>query len=152
MAASSPEETRPNLAVRVLEKIAAAGNRLPDPLTLFVIMAAMVVVVSTLFAGASAEVRQTSGELQVQTVQSLLSWEGIRWMFLSAIDNFMGFAPLGPVLTVMIGIGVAERTGFITMGLRVLVASVPKSMITATLVFACVMSSMVADAGYVVLT
>ncbi|TXD35930.1 AbgT family transporter [Lujinxingia vulgaris] len=152
MAASAPREERPNLVVRVLEKIAAAGNRLPDPLTLFVIMAAMVVVASALFAGASAEVRQPSGELSTQTVQSLLSWEGIRWMFLSAIDNFMGFAPLGPVLTVMIGIGVAERTGFITMGLRVLVASVPRSMITATLVFACVMSSMVADAGYVVLT
>lgn len=73
-------------------------------------------------------------------------------MFLNAIENFIGFAPLGPVLTVMLGIGIAERTGLVTMGLRILVASVPPGLITATLVFACVMSSMVADAGYIVLT
>ncbi|MEO1272658.1 MAG: AbgT family transporter, partial [Myxococcota bacterium] len=69
-----------------------------------------------------------------------------------AIKNFTGFAPLGPVLAVMIGIGIAERTGLITMGLRLLVQSVPNNLITSTLVFAGVMSSMVADAGYVVLT
>ena len=67
------------------------------------------------------------------------------------LDNFINFAPLGPVLTVMVGIGVAERTGFISMGLRVLVPG-PDSLLTATVVFAGVMSSMAADAGYVVLT
>lgn len=140
------------LAVRLLQRIAQAGNRLPDPLTLFVLLTLLVVVVSAVFAGAQAEVMQRDGTAALKTVQSLLSWEGVRWMFLEAINNFTGFAPLGPVLTVMIGIGVAERSGFITMGLRLLVSSVPKSLITATLVFASVMSSMVADAGYIVLT
>jgi aminobenzoyl-glutamate transport protein len=115
-------------------------------------MALVVVGISAGLAGESAEIVQRTGESEVKTVQSLLSREGIRWMFLSAVDNFIGFAPLGPVLTVMIGIGVAERTGFITMGLRLLVGAAPRSLITATLVFAGVMSSMVADAGYVVLT
>jgi aminobenzoyl-glutamate transport protein len=138
--------------LRVFGRIAEVGNRLPDPLTLFVILTGLVVLASVLAAGASAEVVQRTGEVETRTVASLLTREGIRWMFLSAIDNFINFAPLGPVLTVMIGIGVAERTGFITMGLRVLVGAVPPALITATLVFACVMSSMVADAGYVVLT
>ena len=40
----------------------------------------------------------------------------------------------------MIGIGVAERTGFISMGLKVLVTKVPPSALTATVVFAGVMS------------
>jgi len=87
-----------------------------------------------------------------KTVESLLSREGIRWMFDNAIDNFTSFAPLGSVLTVMLGIGVAERSGLIAVGLRIFVQSVPNSAITAALVFAGVMSSMVADAGYVVLT
>ncbi len=138
--------------VRWLQRLEVLGNRLPDPLTLFLLLAGVVVVASVIFQGVSADVVQRSGEVQTKTIQSLLSLEGIRWMFLSAIDNFVGFAPLGPVLTVMIGIGVAERSGFITMGLRVLVDAVPASMITATLVFSGVMSSMVADAGYVVLT
>ncbi len=138
--------------VHILERLGEIGNKLPDPLTLFVIFAAMVVVASMIFEGASAEVIQRSGETQLKVVGSLMSADGIKWMFLHAVDNFVGFAPLGPVLTVMIGIGVAEKTGFFSMGLRVLVGSVPKSAVTATLVFASVMSSMTADAGYVVLT
>ncbi len=141
-----------NVVVRILTRVASVGNRLPDPLTFFVLLTLMVVLASVIFDGASAEVMQRTGKVEVKTVGSLLSSEGIRWMFLNAIKNFINFAPLGPVLAVMIGIGIAERTGFITMGLRVLVASVPRSLITATLVFAGVMSSMVADAGYVVLT
>lgn len=138
--------------VRGLERLGELGNRLPDPLTLFAIFSLGVIVASIVFQGATADVMQRTGELQVKTVQSLLSTEGIRWMFENGVKNFIEFAPLGAVLTVMIGIGVAERTGFFAMGLRVLVQSVPPSLITATLVFASVMSSMAADAGYVVLT
>lgn len=147
-------EPRPDAGrlVRWLGAVERVGNRLPDPLTLFFLMAAMVVVVSAVFQGTSAEVVQRTGDVVTQEVQSLLSFEGIRWMFMSSVDNFIQFAPLGPVLTVMIGIGVAERTGFISMGLRQLVTAVPPSMLTATVVFAGVMSSMAADAGYVVLT
>ncbi len=146
-----PEEND-GLVVRLLKRTAEIGNKLPDPLTLFALMAALVVVVSAIFVGTEVTVLEGTDHEQHHEVLSLLSWEGIRWMFLSAIDNFMGFAPLGPVLTVMLGIGIAERTGFVTMGLRILISSVPNSLITATLVFACVMSSMVADAGYIVLT
>ena len=138
--------------VRALSAIERVGQRLPDPLTLFAIMAGLVILVSALAAGTEADVIQRSGETRTMTVQSLMTFEGIRWMLLSSVDNFINFAPLGPVLTVMIGIGVAERTGFISMGLRVLVTKVPDTALTATVVFAGVMSSMAADAGYVVLT
>jgi aminobenzoyl-glutamate transport protein len=138
--------------VRALSSVERMGQRLPDPLTLFFAMSALVVLVSAVFSGVSADVVQRSGETVTMTVKSLLSFEGIRWMFTGAVDNFIDFAPLGPVLTVMIGIGVAERTGFISMGLKVLVTRVPDALLTATVVFAGVMSSMAADAGYVVLT
>ncbi len=148
----STQQKSQSAIVRTLERIGALGNKLPDPLTLFVIFAAGVILASVIFKGASAEVMQRTGEMQVKAVQSLLSTDGIKWMFENAVKNFIEFAPLGAVLTVMIGIGVAERTGFFAMGLRVLVQSVPSSAITATLIFASVMSSMAADAGYVVLT
>ncbi len=149
---SSSEADQNNPLVRFFLKIAEFGNKLPDPLTLFAILTVLVIVASVIFAGAEAEVVQRDGSKVVKTVGSLVSKDGIKWMFTHAVENFINFAPLGPVLAVMIGIGVAERTGFITMGLKVLVKSVPASLITATLVFAGVMSSMVADAGYVVLT
>lgn len=141
-----------SLLVRFFSAVERTGQKLPDPLTLFFAMGVLVVVVSALFVGASAEVVQRSGDTVQMEVKSLLTLDGIRWMLLSAVDNFINFAPLGPVLTVMVGIGVAERTGFISMGLRVLVTKVPDSLLTATVVFAGVMSSMAADAGYVVLT
>ena len=149
---SSSNQAAQGPLVRALSAVERVGQRLPDPLTLFFLMAGLVVVVSALTAGTSADVVQRSGDTVTMTVKSLLTLEGIRWMLTSAVDNFINFAPLGPVLTVMIGIGVAERTGFIAMGLKVLVTRVPDAMLTATVVFAGVMSSMAADAGYVVLT
>ena len=145
-------QTNSSALVRIFSAIERWGQRLPDPLTLFAIMALLVAVASSVFAGTNAEVVQRTGDVVQLSVKSLLTFEGIRWMLLSAVDNFIGFAPLGPVLTVMIGIGVAERTGFISMGLKVLVTRVPDSFLTATVIFAGVMSSMAADAGYVVLT
>ncbi len=143
---------RDRLLLRILERIATVGNALPDPVTLFVILAGLVVLASMIFAGASEEVTQRDGTVVRQTVRSLLSRDGISWMLQSAVTNFTGFAPLGKVLTVMLGIGVAERSGLIAAALEQLVRSVPDSAITATLVFAGIMSSMAADAGYVVLT
>ena len=130
----------------------SAGAAPSRPADAFRRLAGLVVILSALFQGQSAQVIQRTGDVVDLSVQSLLTFEGIRWMLLSAVDNFINFAPLGPVLTVMIGIGVAERTGLISMGLKVLVTRVPASLLTATVVFAGVMSSMAADAGYVVLT
>ena len=135
-----------------LTRLGQLGNRLPDPLTLFFLLSVAVVVLSALFSGINADVVSRSGAVETKSIQSLLSAEGIRWMLTNAVNNFIQFRPLGPVLTVMIGIGIAERTGFIVTGLKLLVTSVPNSLITATIVFAGVMSSMVADAGYIVLT
>lgn len=150
--ADTVEAGEPKGFVKIFLKLAELGNKLPDPLTLFLLLTVFVVILSVVFDGTSADVTQRDGTTVTKTVGSLLSAEGIRWMLTSAVNNFINFAPLGPVLAVMIGIGVAERTGFITTGLKVLVRSVPDSLLTATLVFAGVMSSMVADAGYVVLT
>lgn len=149
---SDSEQPKHGPLVRALTAVERVGQKLPDPLTLFFGMALLVVLVSALTAGTNADVVQRSGDTVTMTVKSLLTFEGLRWMFTSAVDNFINFAPLGPVLTVMIGIGVAERTGFISMGLKVLVTRVPAGLLTATVVFAGVMSSMAADAGYVVLT
>jgi aminobenzoyl-glutamate transport protein len=138
--------------LRALERLAELGNRLPDPVTLFALLAALVALASAYLAGAAVEIAQRDGALVQYSVRSLLSAQGVRWFFESAVTNFTGFAPLGKVLTVMLGIGVAERSGLVALALRALVQGVPRSGVTAALVFAGVMSSLAADAGYVVLT
>ena len=134
-----------------LDIVEKFGNRLPDPLVLYFGLALLIPILSWLisFVGWS-RVHPISGET-IHLI-SLLSAEQIQRMFVDAVDNFTGFPPLGAVLVTMLGIGVAERSGLISTSLKLLVKSTPKSLISVVVVFAGVMSSMAADAGYVVLT
>ncbi len=139
-----------SIVVRFLDAVERVGSKLPDPITLFIIAAALVVLASWVTAGAGVTVTHP-GTGETVGVENLLSTKWIRQMFTEAVNNFTQFPPLGLVLVTMIGIAVAERGGFITAMLRRTVHVVPKSMLTGALVFAGVESSLVADAGYVVL-
>lgn len=136
---------------RGLDRLETIGNRLPHPVTLFLILAGLVVIASAIASSLGVSVKDP---IEGETVEvfNLLSKEGIQYMFEEAVANFLGFAPLGTVLVTMLGIGLAERSGLIAASLKALVTSVPKQLITAALVFGGVMSSMASDAGYVVLT
>lgn len=84
-------------------------------------------------------------------IQGLLTVDGIRYMFTSFVPNFMGFTAVGIILIVMIGVGVAERSGLIAALIRRLVASSPASLLTYIIVFLGIISSIASDAGYLVL-
>lgn len=139
-----------NIFLRSLDLVERAGNRLPDPLSLFAIAALLVVGGSWLASYLGVSVIHPGTGKSIAVV-NLLAPENIRRMFTDAVLNFTAFPPLGLVLVTMIGISIAERGGFITALLRVSVHNVPRPLLTASLVFAGVNSSLVADAGYVVL-
>ncbi len=141
-----------------LGSIEKVGNALPHPAMIFVALCVIIAVLSQIFAKMGVSVNytaldRTTNEITDMTasIVSLLSPEGIRYMFTSAVTNFTGFAPLGTVLVAIIGVGVAEGTGLIGALLTKLVTSTPKKLITVVVVFAGVMSSIASDAGYVVL-
>jgi aminobenzoyl-glutamate transport protein len=142
--------------VTLLDRIERLGNRLPHPATLFAIGAALVLVLSQVAVWLDWTVEKDvvrDGERVVETVHAvgLLDSDGLYWVLDSMIDNFLGFPPLGVVLVGMLGIGVAERSGFIGALLRTVLFAVPQSLLTPTVFFVGVMSSMGIDAGYVVL-
>ncbi|HZO16244.1 MAG TPA: AbgT family transporter, partial [Polyangiaceae bacterium] len=143
------EVARPRL-LRWLDAVERIGNRLPDPFTLFVIFAVLVVLGSWLAARAGLTVIHPGTGETVSAV-NLLSGAGVRRMLTEAVKNFAAFPPLGTVLAVMIGIGVAEQSGLFQAGLRAVVLVVPRSLLTAALVFAGVNASIAADAGLVIL-
>ena len=140
-----------NILNSALDGIEVVGNKLPDPLTLFVALALMIPVISWLISMTGWQLVHPGTQETIKVV-NLLSAEQIQRMFTDAVKNFTSFPPLGTVLVAMIGIGVAERSGLIQTLLKMMVSSVPAGLISAALVFAGVMSSMAADAGYVVLT
>ena len=84
-------------------------------------------------------------------IQSLLDVDGIRFLFTSFVHNFMGFTAMGIILIVMIGVGVAERSGLIASLIRRLVAASSPAALTYIIVFLGIISSIASDAGYLVL-
>src|SRR5690625_3098750 len=141
---------RKSIFQRALDWVERIGNYLPHPVTLFAILALLVLLLSAALQPLGLSVVHP-GEGETVEVNNLLNAEGLEYIFGSVADNFMGFAPLGVVLVTMLGIGVAERTGLISALLRGFVLSIPDRFITVGLVFAAVMSSVASDAGYVVL-
>jgi aminobenzoyl-glutamate transport protein len=84
-------------------------------------------------------------------IQGLLTIDGIRFLFTSFVPNFMGFTAMGIILIVMIGVGVAERSGLIASLIRKLVAVSSPAALTYIIVFLGIISSIASDAGYLVL-
>lgn len=84
-------------------------------------------------------------------VRSLLDRDGAKWVLDNLVGNFTGFHPLGVVLVAMLGIGVAEKTGLIGAVLKGLMKLTPAALLNPSMVGIGVLSSLAADAGYVVL-
>ena len=142
------------------------GNRLPDPATLFLIGTVLVMIASAVAAKSEWVVEerlpeQTSaaslgqaayGEAEADTsvkwvatgktyeANNILTRDGLFWAISSMVKNFINFAPLGIVLVGMLGIGSAERTGFIGSALKAMLMVVPKQLLTPSIVFMGIMS------------
>ncbi len=150
MAASKLKKLSKKIFGKSLDYIEIVGNRLPHPATIFAMLAGLVVLISTIsyFLGVSA-VHPVDGS--VVTVNNLLSADGLRWMYTNILDNFLRFPPLGYVLVVMVGIGLAEGTGLFAIMIRALVLGAPPKLITGAVVLAGIISGLAVEAGYVIL-
>jgi aminobenzoyl-glutamate transport protein len=90
-------------------------------------------------------------ETRSVTARSLLTIEGIRFIYSSLIPSFMGFTALGLMIVALIGAGVAEESGLVKALIRKLVLVSPPWALTYILAFVGILSSVAADAGYLVL-
>lgn len=136
--------------LRALDGVERAGNRLPQPVTLFVLLVALVLAGSAAAAWSGLSVVHPGTGDTVSAV-NLLTGPQIQRILTQMVKVFTDFPPLGLVLVVMLGIGVAEKSGLITAGLKAFVAFLPKPLVTVAIVTAGMLSSVAVDAGYVVL-
>jgi aminobenzoyl-glutamate transport protein len=88
---------------------------------------------------------------ETTAVESLLTGEGIAFIFSSPVANFNGFGVVGVILVAMAGVGVAEEAGLIGALIRKLVRVAPRQLITYIIVLLGVVSSIASDAGYLIL-
>ena len=143
------------------------GNRLPDPVFIFVylIIALMLVSVVASMLGVNAlldaavlsgmpdsqKARFGIGEDGLIPAFSLLSAHNVQRLWVEMPTTFTHFHPLGYVLVVMLGAGVAERSGLFAAAMRSAVSRAPKSLLTPVVVLVAMLGNHGADAAYVVL-
>ena len=138
------------LVVRLLSKIEHMGNRLPSPTLLFMGLGVAVLLLSWLCAALGVGAVHPITAEPISAV-NLLGGEGLRRILLNTVSNFTSFAPLGTVLVAMLGIGIAERSGWLAALLKRIVDMAPPSALCPAVVLAGILSSIAADTGYVVL-
>ena len=136
-----------------LKNVEKIGDTLPHPVMIFIILSLVVIVVSAIAASYGKPITYfdaRTGEMVTIEAVSLLNADGLRYIFNSAVKNFTNFAPLGTVLVVMLGVGVAEWSGLIETSLKKLLTGVNPRLLTIVVVFTGIISNIASDAGYVV--
>jgi aminobenzoyl-glutamate transport protein len=172
-------EKEGGFAQRALAGIEKVGNKVPNPAILFLALCIGVIVLSQLMDWLNVSVTSEVVEptdvgtaqredgvsalgyddapenYQVRTetfeITGLLTGDGIRFMFTSLVPNFLGFTAVGVILVAMVGVGVAELSGLVGGLIRKLVAISTPATLTYIIVFVGILSSIAADAGYLVL-
>ncbi|MBX9902187.1 MAG: AbgT family transporter, partial [Burkholderiaceae bacterium] len=187
---SNPHDNKVNKR-GVLDWIEWAGNKLPDPSILFMLLALTIIILSAVGSAAGWSVqpvkpqvvmenqldgqgkpvtdakglvvqvpkKDANGQIQVELVKSgaplevksLLTSDGIYWMFSSMLRNFAHMPALPLIFVAMLGIGLAEKFGLFSALMRWLAFMTPKKLITPAVIFLGANSSVASDAGYIIL-
>mgnify|MGYP001827813166 CR=1 FL=1 len=145
---SSIEQARPGFGQRVLATVERIGNRLPDPTLLFIALLVLVWVLSWLLSYLDWGLRDPRNGEPLEIVNQL-SGDAMVLFFSSMVKTFAHFHPIGVVLVAMLGIGVAEHTGFINAALRAMLNLTARWLLTPMLIMVGIVSHTAADAGYV---
>lgn len=136
--------------IRAMAVVERVGNALPHPFWLFWILAAILAVLSAVMSGAGVSVVSPKTGKTV-TVQNLLSGEGLAMAVSTAIENFAEFPPMATIVVVIMGVAVAERTGFLAAAMKVGVSRVPAPWVVFAVAFMGTVSHVASAAAYIIL-
>ena len=149
-------QTQTNEMKGFLAWVERSGNKLPDPVFIFFWCIAVVIaisVVAALFGVSAPHPTQidAAGNAVIVNAQSLLSATNIQRLLVEMPATFSGFHPLGYVLVVMLGAGVAERSGLFASAMSRAVSLAPAALLTPAVALIALLGNLAADAAYVVL-
>ena len=128
------------------------------PITIYLLLTFLVLVLSAILSAFQMQatyntISPTTNELEstLVTVENLLNFDGMKYIFSNAMTNFLSFAPLGMLLLTLFGLSIAKSTGFLdTLCKRVLI-KIDKKILTFIIIFIATISSLINDVGYVIL-
>lgn len=141
-------QKKTGLLNRTLNGIETIGNKLPDPAFLFAILMITVWILSWLLCSVEFSEIDPRTKLPIE-IKNLLSGTAFTTFMSQMVTNFTAFPPLGVVLVAMLGLGVAEHTGFISAFIRAVMSVTPAKLLTPVLITVAILSHIAVDAGYV---
>jgi len=143
----------------MLDLIEWAGNKLPDPAMLFVACLVITWILSAVLAPVEfteidprtlgVDAAGNAKTPQPIRVQNQLSGASLAGFLSKMVKTFTDFPPLGVVLVALLGVGVAEHTGFIAALIKGMLSFTPRRLLTPMLVLVAIMSHSAGDTGYV---
>jgi aminobenzoyl-glutamate transport protein len=145
-----------------LATIERLGNKLPDPIMIFVWLILFLMILSQIgaWAGWSASLPYSGkeapqwGELKdgvlTYRATSLFNEENIARLLTEMPKTMSGFAPLGLVLVIVLGAAVAEKAGLFSALIRGSLRNAPRVIMTPLVALIGMVSHHASDAAYVV--
>lgn len=116
---------------------------------LFLYLAVLVMVLSLVGSLLGATVAEPGSGDEV-AVRNMISGDGLEYILTSMIDNFVEFPPLGLILVVMLGIGLAQQTGLVQAFMQKAISSAPSSLVTYAVITTGILGNLASDAAYVI--
>jgi aminobenzoyl-glutamate transport protein len=133
------------------------GNFLPHPFTVFVILIGVVVACSILLSWLGVAVSyvtidaETGNEVaNTIRVLSLAQKSVIQDTMQDFVNIYATFTPVGFVIIMILGVSVAEQTGFFSALIRTIVQRAPSSVITFIIALVGICANLASDAGIII--
>ena len=139
-----------NTLDRILNCFEVIGNKLPDPVSIFLILCISILIISFICSKIGVAVEHPLTH-NIITAENLLNKGNLKQILMSMVTVFQTYPPLGVVLVAMIGIGLADKSGFLECLLTVVVKKVPSNLIYFTVVIMGLIFTGIGDAGFIVL-
>ena len=135
---------------KLIDGIEKVCNKLPPPAILFCWLFLITAIIGCIFSVMGvALTNPASGE--VVTSANLFSKDGVDWILGNMVKNFTGFAPLGLVITMTLGIGLCEESGMLISMLNSSLKNVPAAMIPYVIAFVGTVGNIASDTAMVVI-
>lgn len=144
------ENKSSGIANKVLDLFEKVGNKLPDSVTIFIILCALILIVSY-FCNKFNVTAIHPITKEAIVVNDLLSKTNLKQILVEMINVFQTYPPLGVVLVAMIGIGVADKSGLLETLLNTVMVKVPNGVVYYAVVIMGLIFTGIGDAGFVVL-
>ena len=142
------ENIKQGAIARFLNTVERVGNKLPDPAIIFLFALLLIWVLSWLLSGVSFSAVDPRTDAPI-IINNLLTGDALANFLSTMVTTFTGFAPLGVVLVAMMGVGVAEHSGYINTAIKLMLKRTPKALLTPTIILVAIVSHTATDAGYV---